>query len=196
MNSVFAAATLACVSQAVKLTAEPIAMAAPLMSAPTSTVAAPADVVDAPVTSADPPMAASDEHPSSDDEHAGAGHAETFEESLESEEMHNEWRTHQVEHQNENAHLASEREARTTEYFAALAASHGADAAVVHATAMEEAANNALHTATDNAAAADAKWTEADRELHQTTEELADARAAMEAARVHHTKVIGDAHGA
>lgn len=61
---------------------------------------------------------------------------------------------------------------------------------------MEEAANNALHTATDNAAAADAKWTEADRELHQTTEELADARAAMEAARVHHTKVIGDAHGA
>merc|ERR1712086_462173 len=47
----------------------------------------------------------------SDDEHAG--HAETFEESLESEEMHNEWRTHQVQHQTENAHLASEREART-----------------------------------------------------------------------------------
>lgn len=70
------------------------------------------------------------EEPSSEDEHAV-----TFEESLESEEMHNEWRTHQVEHQTENAHLASERGARTSEYFAALAASHGADAAVVDATA-------------------------------------------------------------
>jgi len=88
MNSVFAAATLACVSQAVRLTAEPTAMAAMPMSAPTTTEAAPATVAGADVTSADPPMAASD------DEHSG--HAETFEESLESEEMHNEWRTHQV----------------------------------------------------------------------------------------------------
>jgi len=61
---------------------------------------------------------------------------------------------------------------------------------------MESAANGALHTATANAAAADAKWNEADRDLHQTTEELAAARAAMEAARAHHTKVIGDAHDA
>jgi len=66
----------------------------------------------------------------------------------------------------------------------------------VHATAIESAADAALHTATANAAAADAKWTEADRKLHQNTEELADARKAMEAARAHHTKVIGDAHGA
>jgi len=82
MNSVFAAATLACVSQALRLNAEPTAMSAMPMSAPVSAEAAPA------VEAANPPMAASD------DEHAG--HAETFEESLESEEMHNEWRTHQV----------------------------------------------------------------------------------------------------
>ena len=90
MNSVFAAATLACVSQALRLNAEPTAMAAMPMSAPVSAEPAPATV-----EAVDPPMAASDEHVS-DDEHAGAGHAETFEESLESEEMHNEWRTHQV----------------------------------------------------------------------------------------------------
>jgi hypothetical protein len=117
---------------------------------------------------------------------AHAGHAETFEESLESEEMHNEWRTHQVSHQAENAHLASEREARTTEYFAALAASHGADAAVEHATGAESAANAALHTATATAAAADAKWNAADGELHRTTAELADARDALAKASAHH----------
>lgn len=83
MNSVFAAATLACVSQALRLNAEPTAMSAMPMSAPVSAEAAPATS-----EAANPPMAASD------DEHAG--HAETFEESLESEEMHNEWRTHQV----------------------------------------------------------------------------------------------------
>lgn len=61
---------------------------------------------------------------------------------------------------------------------------------------MESAANAALNTATDNAAHAEAKWTEANHELHMRTEELAAAHSAMETARAHHTKVIGDAHGA
>ena len=81
MNSVFAAATLACVSQALRLNAEPTAMSAMPMSAPVRPrLIVPAEA--APVETA-PTLSMA----ASDDEHAG--HAETFEESLESEEMHN-----------------------------------------------------------------------------------------------------------
>ncbi len=61
MNSVFAAATLACVSQALRLNAEPTAMAAMPMSAPVSADAPPATVDDDVVHSADHTMAASDD---------------------------------------------------------------------------------------------------------------------------------------
>ena len=80
MNSVFAAATLACVSQALRLNAEPTAMAAMPMSAPVR----PRLIVPA---EAGPVETTHLLEHASDDEHAG--HAETFEESLESEEMHN-----------------------------------------------------------------------------------------------------------
>jgi len=190
MNSVFAAVALATVSQAVRLTSEPV-VGDTMMAAPT---AAPETALkNTESETAAPVVEASDSEtaPVVDN-----GSGMDFEASLESRATHEVFKHHQSNHMTENEHLQSVREQKTEEYFAAKDAAKHANDAAAAATAAEGKAHAELTDANAASAKATGEWEHAHAVMGAATEAHSAAVKAQADSAAHHATEVASAEAA
>merc|ERR1712086_923081 len=174
MNSVFAAVALATVSQAVRLTSEPVA--------------------DAPTAAHETALKNTESETAAPVVENGSGM--DFEASLESRATHEVFKHHQSNHMTENEHLQSVREQKTEEYFAAKDAAKHANDAAAAATAAEAKAHSELTDANAASAKATGEWEHAHAVMGAATEAHSAAVKAQADSAAHHATEVASAEAA